>query len=172
MSHYLLHPAHIPVTSELTTDFAEGADCPKSETLVKGIRRGVRLRNSRNHAVNVLALHDSKKLSVQPSADSLSGKIGSTRDAHFNGRLIGFFGTKAPSRHETYNAFTLVLGHQQTIPAAATVLMKPGNSLLRGKWQNVEIDVRVLDIVVLNLDDSRQVRRVRGSHGKGIFGDH
>jgi len=154
--HCLLHPQHIPILAELATHFGEGADLRESKTLMKSIGGGIRLRNASDDPVDIFLFEQGKKFPIKPAADPLPGRIWTAGNAYFNGGFVGFLAAER-SGSGVAEDLAAILGDQDAMAAAIRMLVEPRDPLFRRKWANVEGDVRVLNVIIVDLGETGQI---------------
>jgi hypothetical protein len=106
--------------------------------------------------VDVFLFKQGKKFPIKLAADPLPGRIWTASNAYFDCGFVGFLAAEGSGSGVTEDLAT-IFGDQDAMASAIRVLVEPRDPLFRRKWTNVEGDVRVLDVVIVDLGDAGQI---------------
>src|SRR5262249_46447476 len=140
------------------------ADGFEAEALVQSIGGRVGLRDAGDDAMDILFCQQIEERLIQLPAYSPAGSVRAARDACLNRRLVGFLRSKTPGAGIAYYPGLEILGHEQAVAVAIRMLVKPGYALLRSVRLDIESDVRIENVVVLDLGQAAQIGQLRRSN--------
>src|SRR5262249_44375881 len=152
-----LQPHNVPILSELSPDAGEQADGFEAEALVQSIGRCIGLSDAGDDAMDILLRQQFEERLIKLPAYSTASSIRAARYACLHRRFVGCLRSKTPSAGIAYYPGFEIVGHEQTVAAAIRVLVKPGYALLRSVGLDIESDVRVEDVVILDLGQAPQI---------------
>src|SRR5262249_47410087 len=108
---------------------------------------------------------------IQLPANSTASRVRAARDAYLDCRLVGFLGSETPGAGVAQYLGLEILSYEQAVATAIRVLVKPGHALFRCVRLHNEGDVRVEEIVILDLGQAPQISQLGRSNcdtGHGI----
>src|SRR5579863_5110612 len=150
-----LRPGDIPIAAKLASVFCEDADWRESDALMQFGRGRIRQRISGHDAADVLARDRFEQRRIKAAADSLADCVRTAIDRGLDGRLVRSLGPKARGAGVTHDC-AFLLRDEQAISSGQRELFEPWCAALDCVRLDVESDRRVDDVMVVDLDETRE----------------
>jgi hypothetical protein len=112
----------------------------------------------------VLACQLREQFCVQECADAFAGQTRFAGNTHFYCGLVGFFAAKRPRGGISGQTEAGLFGDENPVPTPVRMLVKPFLPLLRSERSNVEGDVGVVNLIVVQFSERRQVGQGCGAY--------
>jgi hypothetical protein len=152
-----LEPADVPVPAELEAGLAERTDERESAARVQLERAVVGQRDPGERAMHTLfGSQDVEERAVQLPADAAADGIRRQVDRGLDGAVVRGLRPEPTARCVAHDG-ALDFGHQEPMRPRSREPLEPRPARVHGEGLRVERDRRRADVVVVDLDERRQV---------------
>ncbi len=153
---WALRPGDIPIAAELASHFGEDSDGLESKPLMQFCRGRIRQRISGNDEANIFIRDRFEECGVKAAADPFADRVRAAIDCGLDCRLIRGFRPKARSP-SVANDLAIFFRCEQAVSSGLRELLEPRYAALDHVRLDVESDGSVDDVVVVDLDETREI---------------